>query len=73
MKRARAPARLKDPAKVHHGVYAGIDWHNSSGDPVIYIGGPNYDSSSQIHLTERQLLRLAPWIARAAAWAKGRA
>lgn len=68
-KRPRAPRSLKSKDRV----YAGIDHHHygeNGHTEMIFIGAPCYGDTAQIHLTKKQLLRLAPWIARAAAWAK---
>lgn len=70
MKRHRKPkgliSRMTDPE-----IYAGFD-ERPADVFVVYIGGQYYQSSAQIHLTEKDVLRLAPWLAKAAAYLKSR-
>lgn len=65
-RRPRSPGSFRfDPD-----IYGGIETKREGG-PLIYIGAPYHQDFAQIHLTPKQLIKLAPWIARAAAWAKG--
>lgn len=50
----------------HRGIYA--DFDDSSEDCFIYIGGPYYADSAQIHLTVPQARHLAKWMTKISAY-----
>lgn len=57
-RRVRKPRDL--PRK--DGVYAGIERE------LVYIGGPYYQDSSQLHLTAKDCRRLAKWLMAASSY-----
>lgn len=68
-KKVRAPRALK----TKDDIYAGINWHTngmSYPERRVYIGGSYYESSAQIHLTIKEVIRLSKWLNKAAEYFK---
>lgn len=66
-KRIRKPIDLYgDAAKGQVNVYAGF--RDEGRYHSVYIGGAYYDSSAQIHLSRQDVMALARWLPKAAAY-----
>lgn len=65
--RRRKPKNLE---QLKMQVYAGID--PTDKNTLVYIGGPYYGDSAQIHVPAREVRRLAEYLLRAAEYLEGR-
>ena len=73
---ARKPKSLEDSVfktRVYAGFFDEAPERNDQGTlHVVYIGGEYCTESAQVHLTSEDVLKLAPWLAKAAAYIKRR-
>lgn len=69
-RKMRKPVRLESPDS---SIYANFDeTYPNAEECFVYVGGRNYQSTAQIHLSKRETLQLADWLTKVARWMRSK-